>query len=76
MPTKTSGSEGPAEPRVGLTYLVTHMQGKEEHQHPCGRVASVVLCPPVVDVLEEGWVVDLNLGRRDNSNMRLEPGAE
>lgn len=38
------------------------MQGKEEHQHPCGRVPPVMLCPSVMDVLEEGWVIDLDLG--------------
>lgn len=37
------------------------MQGKEEHQHPGRRVSSMMLCPPVMDVLEEGWVVDLDL---------------
>lgn len=37
------------------------MQSKEEYQHPRGRVPPVMLCPPVVDVLEEGWVVDLDL---------------
>lgn len=38
------------------------MQGEEEHQHACGRVPPVVLRPPVVDVLEEGRIVDLDLG--------------
>lgn len=37
------------------------MQGKEEYQHPSGRVPPMMLCPPVMDVLEEGWVVDLDL---------------
>lgn len=44
------------------THLITHMQGKEEYQHPSGRVPPMMLCPPVMDVLEEGWVVNLDLG--------------
>lgn len=47
--------------RALTTHLITHMQREEEHQHSCGRVSSVMLCPPVMDVLEEGWVVNLDL---------------
>lgn len=38
------------------------MEGKEEHQHASGGVAPMVFCPAVVDVLEEGRIVDLHLG--------------
>lgn len=44
-----------------VTHLITHVQGKEEYQHPSGRVPPMMLCPPVMDVLEEGWVIDLDL---------------
>lgn len=43
------------------TDLIAHMKGKEQHQHACGRVASVVSGPVVVDVFEECWVEDLDL---------------
>lgn len=51
------------------TDLVAHVQGEEQHQHPCGRVAAMVPGPVVVHVLEEGRVEDLDLevdtGQRD-----------
>lgn len=78
LPTKAHSSSRSAKPKERLlslcpmgptillpdlaTYLITHVQGKEEHQHPCGRVPPVMLCPSVMDVLEEGWVIDLDLG--------------
>lgn len=43
------------------TDLIAHVEGKEQHQHAGGRVASVVSGPVVVDVLEECWVEDLDL---------------
>lgn len=48
-----------------VTHLITHVQGKEEYQHPSGGVPPMMLCPPVMDVLEEGWVIDLDLGGED-----------
>ena len=58
------------------THLITHMQGKEEYQHPSGRVPPMVLCPPVMDVLEEGWVVDLDLGGENVMSTRGLLGPE
>lgn len=52
------------------------MQGKEEYQHPSGRVPPMVLCPPVMDVLEEGWVVDLDLGGENVMSTRGLLGPE
>lgn len=37
------------------------MEGKEEHQHASGGVTPVMFRPAVVDVLEEGRIVDLHL---------------
>lgn len=48
-------------PNPFRTHLVTNMEREEQHQHPCGGVSPVVLGPPVVNVFEEGWVVDLHL---------------
>lgn len=64
--------------RWGPTHLITHMQRKEEHQHPCGRVPPVMLRPSVMDVLEEGRVVDLDLGGENmNTHMRVwAPGVQ
>lgn len=58
------------------THLITHMQGKKEYQHPSGRVPPMVLCPPVMDVLEEGWVVDLDLGGENVMSTRGLLGPE
>lgn len=44
-----------------LTDLIAHVEGKEQHQHASGRVASVVSGPVVVDVFEECWVEYLDL---------------
>lgn len=43
------------------TDLIAHVEGKEEHQHASGRVATVVSGPVVVDVFEECWVEYLDL---------------
>lgn len=44
------------------------MQCKKQHQHSCGGIAAMMLCPPVMDVFEEGRIVDLNLeGKEDLS---------
>lgn len=63
-------------PLVPTAYLITHMQCKEEHKHPCGRVAAVVLGPPVMDVLEEGWVVNLDLQEEEEACEGFGPGSE
>lgn len=47
------------------TDLIANMQGKKQHQHACGGIAAMMLCPPVMDVFEECWIVDLNLKTRN-----------
>lgn len=42
-------------------HLVTDMEGKKQDQHAGGGIAAVVLCPSVMDVFKEGWIIDLNL---------------
>lgn len=44
-----------------MTDLIAHVEGKKQHKHASGRVASVVSGPVVVDVFEERWVEDLDL---------------
>lgn len=41
------------------------MQGKEEDQHACRGVATMVPCPVVMDVLEKCRIEDLNLRNKE-----------
>lgn len=43
------------------THLLAGMQGKEQGCEASGGVPPTVLCPVVVDVLEESWAQDQHL---------------
>lgn len=55
---KKQGADGDGD---DITDLITDVEGEEQHQHPSGRVTSVVTRPSVVDVFKEGGVEDLHL---------------
>lgn len=46
------------------SYLVTSVKSKDDGQHAGGRVATMMLCPMIMDVLKEDWIHNQNLHKR------------
>lgn len=44
-----------------VSYLVTDVQSKDDGEHASGRVATVMLGPMVINILEKHWVHHQNL---------------
>lgn len=46
---------------TGYAHLVAGVQGKEQGCEASGGVPAMMLCPVVMDVLEESWAQDQHL---------------
>lgn len=55
----------------GHTHLLAGMQGEEQGCEAGGGVPPVVLCPVVMDVLEESWAQDQHLSGEQRSHQLL-----
>lgn len=42
-------------------YLVTYVESEDDGQHASGRVATVMLCPTIINILKEHRVYHQNL---------------
>lgn len=46
---------------TGCAHLVAGVQGKDQGCETSGGVPAMMLCPVVMDVLEESWAQDQHL---------------
>lgn len=42
-------------------YLVTYVESEDDGQHASGRVATVMLCPTIINILKEHRIYHQNL---------------
>lgn len=47
---------------TGCAHLIAGVQGKEQGCEASGGLSPMMLCPVVMDVPEESWAQDQNLG--------------